>query len=87
MRRTHRSYNGGRDCDGAGPKISLLMLRLVNDVRDVLEFVFSPHILQDPLQCLRQSYFAPTHRQVDLYNSICFKQSMENNVRTWLPIV
>jgi len=60
--------------DGAGPEISLLMLRLVNDMRDVLEFVFPPHILQDPLQCLRQSILAPTHRQVDLYNSTLLKQ-------------
>jgi hypothetical protein len=38
--------------DGVGPEISLSMLRLVDDVRDVLEFFFPPHILQDPLQCL-----------------------------------
>jgi len=60
--------------DGAGPEVSLSMLTRVNELQDVLDFVYPNHVLRDPLLCLKRSILAPTNRQVDVYNQTLIKQ-------------
>jgi ATP-dependent DNA helicase PIF1 len=61
--------------DGAGPEISLSsMLTQVNELQDVLYFVYPDDILRDPLRCLKKSILAPTNRQVDVYNQTIIKR-------------
>jgi ATP-dependent DNA helicase PIF1 len=55
--------------DGAGPEISLDMLKCVENLEEVLDFVYPSDVLADPLRCLKRSILAPTHRQVDAYNN------------------
>jgi len=60
--------------DGAGPEVFLPMLRRVQDIQEVLDFVYPEHVLADPLQCLKRSILAPTNHQVDHYNNTILKQ-------------
>ena len=60
--------------DGAGPDVSLDMLDIINDVEDVIDFVYPNHILQDSVLCLNRAILAPTNLQVDQYNDIILQR-------------
>jgi len=56
--------------DGAGPQVSLDMLKRVTDMEDVIAYIYPSTILQSPRHCLKRSILAPTNRQVNVYNDI-----------------
>ena len=68
---------------GAGPKISLAMLTCVENLHDILDFVYPPHILADPLHCLKCSILAPMHCQVDTYDNTLLNQ-IHSSQRTYM---
>ncbi|KIJ48532.1 hypothetical protein M422DRAFT_112442, partial [Sphaerobolus stellatus SS14] len=54
--------------DGAGPQVQIPFLGRVFTVEDAITFLYPPHILIEPIACLRRSILAPTNKQVDAYN-------------------
>ena len=56
---------------------------MCGDLRDILDFVYPPHILADPLRCLKCSILAPTRRQVDAYNNTLLNQ-IHGSQRTYM---
>jgi hypothetical protein len=60
--------------DRAGPEVPLNMLRIVNEMNDIINFVFPPNILHlQPTKCLKRSILAPTNCQVDAYNEVILR--------------
>lgn len=55
--------------DGAGPEVELNLLPTTNDAGGIVEFVYPPEILAAPEACLTRSILAPTHVQVNAYNT------------------
>ena len=55
--------------DGAGPNVDLSFLTRATSIKDVINFVYSQDITNDPTACLRRCILAPTNAQVDLYNA------------------
>ena len=55
--------------DGAGPNVNLSFLSHTADIDDVIGFVYDQNIVRDPAACLRRCILAPTHVQVDRYNT------------------
>ena len=55
--------------DGAGPNVNLSFLTCVTDIQDIVNFVYSQSIANNPAACLRCCILAPTNTQVDLYNT------------------
>lgn len=59
--------------DGAGPEITLPLLAVTHTTEDLINFVYPPAIISNPVACLRRSILAPTNMQVDQYNDIILK--------------
>lgn len=55
--------------DGAGPNVDLSFLVRTTDIKDVISFVYGQDTVRDPAACLRRCILAPTHLQVDRYNT------------------
>ena len=60
--------------DGAGPDIDLSFLSCTTEKDDLIDFIFPPSILLNPLQCLNRGIIAPTNKQINKYNSIILKR-------------
>ena len=69
--------------NGAGPQVDLTILPRVEKATEVVDFVFPPAVLTNPLQCSKRAILAPTHAQVDQYNDMIIS-SMTGPVRTYL---
>jgi len=56
--------------DGAGPEVSLNMLPSVTNIENLIDFIYPPNIITDPIACLKRAILCPTNAQVDNYNHI-----------------
>lgn len=55
--------------DGAGPVMDLSILASVPAARDLVNFVYPSHILDDPASCKYRAILAPTNVQIDAFNA------------------
>jgi hypothetical protein len=55
--------------DGAGLQVSLAMLTTVEEVKDIIHFVYLPDNLQNTAACLKRLILTPTNCQVNVYNT------------------
>jgi PIF1-like helicase len=55
--------------NGAGPTVCLNQLQSVNDMSQLMDFVFPYNVLCHPASCTTRAILAPTNQQVDCYNS------------------
>lgn len=69
--------------EGAGPDVPLTLIQHVQTPDDLIDFVYPPNILPDPLACLQRAILAPTHIQVDAYNKNILRR-VQGETRTYL---
>jgi len=69
--------------DGSGPEVEIPLLLHAEDRLHLINFVFPPDVLPDPIQCLTRSILAPTNAQVDAYNNDIIN-SLPGQDRTYL---
>lgn len=58
----------GEDISGA--RRSLEIINDVADVNDAIQFLFPPHILQDPEECIQRAFLSPLNVCVDNFNDV-----------------
>jgi ATP-dependent DNA helicase PIF1 len=84
--------------DGELDEVPLNFMKCTSDKNDLVDYVFPPEVIANPISCLTRSILAPTNRQVDDYNatildridgdSISYmardslKEAEENNLRS-----
>jgi hypothetical protein len=58
----------GEDCSRT--RQSLQLITHITDIHDAVDFLFPPHILQDPASCLQRAFLSPRNAFVDEFNDI-----------------
>ncbi|KAG2341609.1 hypothetical protein BDR05DRAFT_964998, partial [Suillus weaverae] len=58
----------GEDCSGT--RQSLQLIGHVNNINDAIDFLFPPHVLDDPTACLQRTFLSPQNVFVDEFNNI-----------------
>ncbi|KAG2341328.1 hypothetical protein BDR05DRAFT_965354, partial [Suillus weaverae] len=64
----------GEDCSGA--RQSLQLIGHINNIKDAVDFLFSPHVLDDPTACLQRAFLSPRNVFVDEFNDIMHCQEI-----------
>lgn len=67
----------------AGPQVSLHLMNKASSAQQLIDFVFPPPRLRDPVSCAKRAILAPTNRQVDAYNEE-IQQAVLGDSRTYL---
>ncbi|KAG1758140.1 PIF1-like helicase-domain-containing protein, partial [Suillus occidentalis] len=58
----------GEDCSGA--RQSLHLISRLRGINDAIDFLFPPHILDDPASCIQRAFLSPLNVFVDEFNDI-----------------
>ena len=69
--------------DGAGPIVQIPFVRQGSTADDLIDFVFPPTVLNDPIGCSHRSILAPLNQQIDIYNQKVMLR-VSGNVREYL---
>ena len=60
--------------DGENDKVSFKIMACTSSHQNLIDFVFPPQVLTQPLMCLKRAILVPTNKQVNKYNNIILRQ-------------
>jgi len=60
--------------DGAGPTVEIPFIKQATSTEELIDFIFPPSILNDPIECSFRSILAPLNSQIDNYNHKVLQQ-------------
>ena len=69
--------------NGAGPNVEIPLVKQGKTADDLIDFVFPPNVLNNPILCCNRSILAPLNRQIDNYNQMVM-QRVTGNVCEYL---
>ncbi|KAG1777900.1 hypothetical protein EV702DRAFT_199802 [Suillus placidus] len=68
----------GEDKSGARREINII--DNISDVTDAIDFLFPPHILADPEECIQRAFLSSRNVFVDKFNDVVQKHCQENEI-------
>jgi len=71
--------------DGHHSNVYLNGIRHVSDTNEVIDFVFPPSIIENPIECLQRAILAPLNVQVDDYNDLILRR-LTGNEKTYYAV-